>query len=158
MANTPDESCPAADAIARFHLEQVEIRLQKLHALSRELRRMIEECSHGYANQCGLIEVLKDHPHCGCEHCSPVPLDISRTLPWHSFASWPSWRGRHHRSWWFSWLPRAGGTGLCPVIRSPGGASRSSAAPASGRPDRCDTSRIPRSCAGTRRTPASARR
>jgi DNA-binding transcriptional MerR regulator len=68
MTDKPDMSCAAADTIARSHLAQVEIRLKKLQALRRELKRMVEECSHGRVGQCRVIEVLKDHRHCSHEH------------------------------------------------------------------------------------------
>lgn len=68
LSDTPDTSCAAADAIARSHLAQVEIRIKKLHALKKELKRMVEECSHGRVSQCRVIEVLKDHRHCDSDH------------------------------------------------------------------------------------------
>lgn len=58
LSDKPDTSCAAADAIARTHLEQVEIRLTKLRALRKELKRMVEECGHGHVSQCRVIEVL----------------------------------------------------------------------------------------------------
>jgi DNA-binding transcriptional MerR regulator len=68
MSDRPDMSCAAADAMARSHLEQVEIRIRKLQALRKELKRMVEECSHGGVSQCRVIEALKDHRHCVSEH------------------------------------------------------------------------------------------
>ena len=68
LSDNPDTSCSAADTIARSHLEQVELRLKKLRALRKELRRMVEECGHGHVSQCRVIEVLSDHKHCGGEH------------------------------------------------------------------------------------------
>lgn len=68
LADSPDTSCESADAIARSHLEQVELRLRKLQALRQELKHMVEECSHGRVRQCRVIEVLKDHRHCNSEH------------------------------------------------------------------------------------------
>jgi DNA-binding transcriptional MerR regulator len=68
LSDNPKTSCEAADAIARAHLEQVDIRLEKLQALRQELKRMIEECSHGHVSQCRVIGVLSDHRHCACEH------------------------------------------------------------------------------------------
>jgi DNA-binding transcriptional MerR regulator len=68
LSDDPDTSCAAADAIARSHLAQVEIRLGKLRALRQELRRMVEECRHGRVGQCRVIEVLKDHRHCAHDH------------------------------------------------------------------------------------------
>ena len=68
LSDTPDTSCAAVDAIARSHLEQVELRLKKLQALRRELKRMVDECSHGHVSECRVIEVLKDHRHCDSDH------------------------------------------------------------------------------------------
>lgn len=68
LSDNPGTSCAAADAIARSHLQQVDIRLKKLQALRKELKRMVEECSHGHVSQCRVIEVLKDHRHCSSEH------------------------------------------------------------------------------------------
>jgi DNA-binding transcriptional MerR regulator len=68
LSDNPDTSCAAADTIAKSHLEQVEIRITKLKALQKELKRMVGECSHGHVSQCRVIEVLSDHRHCGGEH------------------------------------------------------------------------------------------
>ncbi len=68
LSDTPETSCSAADAIARAQLEQVEIRLEKLKALRKELRRMVEECAHDRVSQCRVIEILSDHRHCSSEH------------------------------------------------------------------------------------------
>ena len=68
LSDNPDTSCSAADIIARSHLEQVELRLKKLQALRKELKRMVEECGHGRVSHCRVIEVLSDHKHCGGEH------------------------------------------------------------------------------------------
>jgi len=50
------------------HLGQVELRIKKLQALRKELRRMVDDGTHGRANHCRVLEVLKDHRHCGGEH------------------------------------------------------------------------------------------
>ena len=68
LSDAPDTSCAAADSIARSHLEQVELRIKKLEALRRELKRMLVECSHNRVSQCRVIEVLKDHRHCDSDH------------------------------------------------------------------------------------------
>ena len=68
LADDPDTSCAAADIIARAHLEQIELRLAKLKALKKELKRMVEECGHGHVSQCRVIEVLSDHRHCVSSH------------------------------------------------------------------------------------------
>ena len=68
LSDHPETSCAAADTIARAQLEQVEIRLEKLKSLRKELKRMVEECGHGHVSQCRVIEVLSDHRHCGGDH------------------------------------------------------------------------------------------
>ena len=68
LSDNPATSCAAADRIASSHLEQVEIRISKLRAMQKELKRMISECSHGHISQCRVIEVLSDHKHCCGDH------------------------------------------------------------------------------------------
>jgi len=68
LVDNPDESCATADRIAQAQLEQVEIGIRKFKALRRELQRMIEQCNHGRAAECRIIEVLSDHRHCAGEH------------------------------------------------------------------------------------------
>ena len=68
LSDNPETSCAAADTIARAHLEQVELKLSKLKALKKELKRMVEECGHGHVSQCRVIEVLSDHRHCVGSH------------------------------------------------------------------------------------------
>lgn len=68
LADNPETSCSAADSIARAQLEQVEIRLEKLKALRKELQRMVEECGHGRVSHCRVIEVLHDHRNCSGKH------------------------------------------------------------------------------------------
>ncbi len=68
LSDNPETSCAAADAIARSHLEQVELRLTKLKALQKELKRMLGECLHGRVSHCKVIQALSDHKHCSGEH------------------------------------------------------------------------------------------
>jgi len=68
LSDNPNTSCAAADTIAKSHLEQIEIRLTKLKALQKEMKRMVGECSHGRVSHCRVIEVLSDHRHCGGDH------------------------------------------------------------------------------------------
>lgn len=68
LSDNPQMSCSSADQIAGSHLEQVELRIAKLKALRKELKRMVEECAHDRVCQCRVIEVLSDHGHCGGEH------------------------------------------------------------------------------------------
>ena len=68
LSDNPETDCSAADAIARSHLEQVEIRILKLQALKEELVRMISECGHGRVSQCRVIQVLSNHRYCATDH------------------------------------------------------------------------------------------
>ncbi|MBM3505267.1 MAG: helix-turn-helix domain-containing protein [Alphaproteobacteria bacterium] len=68
LADRPDQSCAAADAIARTQLVQVAARLKRLRALKRELERMVEQCRRGEIADCRVIEVLSDHAHCRSDH------------------------------------------------------------------------------------------
>jgi DNA-binding transcriptional MerR regulator len=61
LQDNPDQSCVAADVIARARLEEVEQRIATLNVLKAELRRMIAECSRGRVAECRVIEVLADH-------------------------------------------------------------------------------------------------
>ena len=72
LADDPDRSCAAADAIARRQLQQVESRIARLGALRRELKRMIVQCRGGSIAECHDIEVLVDHGLCSSDHTGPV--------------------------------------------------------------------------------------
>lgn len=63
LQDSPDQSCAAADAIARARLAGVEKRIARLQALRDELRRMIEECACGRVAECRVIETLADSAH-----------------------------------------------------------------------------------------------
>lgn len=60
LADSPDQSCAAADAIARVQLDAVEQRIVRLQALKAELERMLEQCRGGKIADCRVIEVLSD--------------------------------------------------------------------------------------------------
>ena len=64
LEDRPDQSCEAADGIARARLADVEGRIASLTALRAELMRMIEGGSHGRISECRVIEVLADHGEC----------------------------------------------------------------------------------------------
>jgi len=67
LGDDPDQSCQAADAIARDQLAEVEQRLARLQSLKGELERMIEQCRGGRISDCRVIEVLGDHGQCVSE-------------------------------------------------------------------------------------------
>ena len=68
LQDEPDQSCAAADAIARDRLVEVERRIASLTALKAELARMVEGCSHGHVGECRVIEILADHGECEHHH------------------------------------------------------------------------------------------
>lgn len=61
LQDNPDQSCMAADAIARARLGEVELRIGILVMLKAELERMTVECSRGRVAECRVIEVLANH-------------------------------------------------------------------------------------------------
>jgi DNA-binding transcriptional MerR regulator len=64
LVDNPKQTCEVADSIARAQLKEVESRINRLHALQIELRRMIKECRGGQVSDCRVIEVLADHKQC----------------------------------------------------------------------------------------------
>jgi Cu(I)-responsive transcriptional regulator len=63
LQDNPDQSCSAADEIARARLAEVERRIASLTALRAELVRMVSECGSGKVAECRVIETLADHSH-----------------------------------------------------------------------------------------------
>jgi DNA-binding transcriptional MerR regulator len=61
LRDHPDQSCAAADRIARARLDDVERRIDALVVLKAELQRMITACSRGRVAECRVIEVLANH-------------------------------------------------------------------------------------------------
>ena len=68
LSDTPDQSCAAADQIAKAQLVAVRDRLSRLRALEIELERMIAQCAHGTIADCHVIEVLGNHALCSHAH------------------------------------------------------------------------------------------
>ena len=68
LSDQPDMSCAAADVIATRQLAAVNDRIIRLHALQRELERMLAQCAHGTISDCKVIEVLSDHANCLHDH------------------------------------------------------------------------------------------
>lgn len=60
LQDRPDQSCAAADRIARARLSEVRRRIAGLTALKAELERMLASCSRGRVDQCRVIEALSD--------------------------------------------------------------------------------------------------
>lgn len=63
LQDNPDQSCAAADSIARARLSEVDRRIAGLTALKAELERMVSECVSGKIAQCRVIETLADPSH-----------------------------------------------------------------------------------------------
>ncbi|MCP8940394.1 helix-turn-helix domain-containing protein [Alsobacter sp. SYSU M60028] len=63
LQDHPDQSCAAADTIARARLAEVDERIAKLLALKGELQRMVETCATGRVADCRVIETLSDTSH-----------------------------------------------------------------------------------------------
>ena len=68
LSDGPDQSCAAADIIAKEQLAAVEARIARLAALKAELERMITQCAQGTIADCRVIEVLSDHSLCAQDH------------------------------------------------------------------------------------------
>lgn len=68
LSDTPDQSCAAADQIAKAQLIAVKDRLARLRALESELERMIAQCAQGTIANCRVIKVLGNHDLCAQEH------------------------------------------------------------------------------------------
>lgn len=68
LQDNPDQSCAAADAIARAQLQAVNRRIARLEALRCELERMVAHCAHGSVADCRVIEVLGNHDLCRHPH------------------------------------------------------------------------------------------
>jgi DNA-binding transcriptional MerR regulator len=68
LSDRPDQSCAAADIIAKEQLAAVKARIARLTALNVELERMITQCARGTIADCRVIEVLSDHALCADDH------------------------------------------------------------------------------------------
>ena len=63
LQDRPEQSCIAADAIARARLTEVDRRIASLTALKSELEHMIVQCSQGKIAECRVIETLANSAH-----------------------------------------------------------------------------------------------
>jgi len=72
LSDTPDQSCAAADAIAKAQLVSVQARISRLKALETELYRMVDQCACGTIENCRVIEVLGDHALCEHDHSAAM--------------------------------------------------------------------------------------
>lgn len=74
LQDRPDQSCAAADAIARQQLAAVGQRIARLTALKAELERMLVRCAGGSIADCRVIEVLGNHSLCRADHVHGAEL------------------------------------------------------------------------------------
>lgn len=72
LSDRPDQSCAAADAIAKAQLNAVQARIARLKALEAELHRMIDQCACGTIKDCRVIETLGDHALCAHDHAGAL--------------------------------------------------------------------------------------
>ena len=68
LQSNPEESCDAADEIARDQLASVKSKITRLKALQKELQRMLEHCEGDNIASCRIMEVLSDHTLCASDH------------------------------------------------------------------------------------------
>ena len=68
LSDRPDQSCAAADIIAKAQLAATRARITRLRALEAELERMVSHCACGTISDCRVIEVLGDHSLCATDH------------------------------------------------------------------------------------------
>ena len=58
LSDNPNQSCEAADAIARKQLIAVKQRVKMLQDLQKELESMVNQCANGKVSDCRVIGVL----------------------------------------------------------------------------------------------------
>ena len=68
LSDAPSRPCAGADAIAQRQLRQVELRIERLRALRKELKRMVDDCDGDSVAECRVLEVLRDHSECLTQH------------------------------------------------------------------------------------------
>ncbi len=64
LSDNPNQSCEAADAIARKQLIAVKQRVRMLQDLQKELESMVNQCANGKVSDCRVIGVLGNHALC----------------------------------------------------------------------------------------------
>ena len=68
LSDNPCRSCAEVDSIAQRQLKEVKVRIARLQALEKELKRMLHECSRDTVADCRVLEVLRDHASCLTDH------------------------------------------------------------------------------------------
>ena len=64
----PEQPCADADQIAREHLEEVRLRLERLRRLEQELERISAGCDGNTVENCYVLRAFSDHSLCDDEH------------------------------------------------------------------------------------------
>lgn len=68
LSDNPGRSCADVDRIAHRQLKEVDVRIARLEALRKELKRMLGECRRDTVADCRVLEVLRDHAACLTDH------------------------------------------------------------------------------------------
>jgi Cu(I)-responsive transcriptional regulator len=55
LAGQPDRDCGSVDAMARDHLDEIDLKIADLMALRRELSGVIESCAGGTVAECRIL-------------------------------------------------------------------------------------------------------
>lgn len=66
LSDHPEQSCVEINAIAQKHLDEINLRIERLGALKAELERMVHACRGGKVEDCRVIDTLADHAHRQC--------------------------------------------------------------------------------------------
>ena len=66
LSDNPEQPCAEVNAIAQRHLDEVNLRIDRLQALKAELERMVHACQGGKVGNCRVIDTLSDHAHGQC--------------------------------------------------------------------------------------------
>lgn len=66
LSDNPEQPCAEINAIAQRHLDEVNLRIERLGALKAELERMVHACQGGKVGNCRVIDTLANHAHGQC--------------------------------------------------------------------------------------------
>ena len=68
LSDNPEMPCTKAHQLAASHLQSVEMRIDKLKKLQKELQRIVSACNSDHIGECYVIGALADHELCSGEH------------------------------------------------------------------------------------------
>jgi DNA-binding transcriptional MerR regulator len=60
LAANPNRPCNAVDIIARRHVDEITLRIQRLSALRSELQRVLDTCASGRIGDCHVLQSIAD--------------------------------------------------------------------------------------------------